>query len=87
MHILARQPVWRRDQDQLESRHGGLFSQPVQSGAIQGRACVAIISIDMLICQSGRSSTAACKQVNCCSIVCFCCWFPVETRAEKAIFI
>ena len=45
--VVARQAVWCRDHDALEASGRGCIPQPVQAGAAQRGAAVAIIPKDM----------------------------------------
>src|SRR5262245_13548154 len=51
MDIRARQPIGGGDHHQLKSGKGGMVAQPVEAGAIELCARIAIVAIDMLLGQ------------------------------------
>jgi len=51
MNVLARQPIWRRDEQQLKAGQGSLVTQSIQSRTVELRTTVPVIAVDMVFGQ------------------------------------
>ena len=51
MNVFASQAIRHSDQNQLEGRHAGGVSQPIQARTIELRACIPIVAINVLLRQ------------------------------------
>ena len=71
MDVVAGQPVWRGDQDQVKIGRRCMIPQPVQARPAQAGAAIAVITVDMLLRQlPATPGNRLAQPSSCCSMVC-----------------